>query len=47
MPNRVAALTDALVFARGYTTALLDTLPPANWYRVDAPGSRTTAGVVT
>ena len=30
--NRVPALIDTLVFARGYTVSLLDTIPTAEWF---------------
>ena len=34
--NRVPALIDALVFARGYTVSLLDTIPTAEWFVMPA-----------
>jgi hypothetical protein len=36
MQSRLPALIDALVFARGYTVELLDTIPPADWFTVPA-----------
>jgi hypothetical protein len=32
MPGQIPALIDALVFARGYTVALLDTIPVDDWF---------------
>lgn len=32
--TRLSALTDALIFARSYTVALLDTIPAADWFRM-------------
>lgn len=32
MPGRVPALVDALVFARGYTVSLLDSIPESDWF---------------
>src|SRR5215213_7316770 len=34
--TRIAAFIDALVFARGYTVALLDTIPAADWFAMPA-----------
>src|SRR5262245_19241721 len=36
MPSRIPALIDALVFARGYTVPLLDTIPVADWFVMPA-----------
>jgi hypothetical protein len=36
MPSRVYAFIDALVFARGYTIPLLDTIPEADWFAMPA-----------
>jgi DinB superfamily len=34
--NRISLLFDALVFARGYTVSLLDTIPVADWFAMPA-----------
>src|SRR5215213_794654 len=34
--TRIAAFIDALVFARGYTIPLLDTIPEADWFVMPA-----------
>jgi hypothetical protein len=34
--NRLSVLTDALVFARNYTTSLLDTILVEDWFRMPA-----------
>jgi hypothetical protein len=34
--NRIPALVDALVFARGYTVPLLDSIPEADWFTMPA-----------
>jgi hypothetical protein len=34
--NRIPALVDALVFARGYTVERLDTIPVADWFAMPA-----------
>jgi DinB superfamily len=36
MPTRASAFVEALVFARGYTIALLDTIPVADWFAMPA-----------
>jgi hypothetical protein len=34
--NRVALLTDSLVFARDYTLSLVDTIPQSDWFQMPA-----------
>jgi hypothetical protein len=36
MPSRIAAFIDNLVFTRGYTIPLLDTIPVADWFTMPA-----------
>ena len=36
MPTRIAAFIDALVFARGYTVPLLETIPESDWFIMPA-----------
>jgi hypothetical protein len=36
MSTRLSVLTDAIIFARGYTVELIDTIPQAEWFTMPA-----------